>query len=313
MFEESIYSINNSFYDSFCTHDGLILRYGFWPRRDAFKTGVMVLLGGRSEYTEKYFETIDDLCSRGYDVFSFDWRGQGLSSRIIPDSTKGHVQTFEHYIRDLDDFLKAVVYPHSDSRVYILAHSMGGHITLRFLENYSHQVKKAVLLAPMINISTFPLPQIAIYNFSKNMVRLGHAHRIVIGSGIDTSILHDFSRNRLTSDMKRYKRNLQYVKYDQRLLIKGVTFGWFKAAFDSISLMEQKDFGRHIRIPVLICQAGQDRVVCNKSLNRFVRKLPNHVLVTIKEAKHEILQERDNLRNRFWCEFDNFMDEKINS
>ena len=43
--------------------------------------GTIVLLTGRSDYMERYFETMRDLVARGFCVASFDWRGQGGSDR----------------------------------------------------------------------------------------------------------------------------------------------------------------------------------------------------------------------------------------
>ena len=44
---------------------------------------------------EKYFETIQELLDRGFNVICFDWRGQGLSDRMIIDTSKQYIEDFK--------------------------------------------------------------------------------------------------------------------------------------------------------------------------------------------------------------------------
>ena len=65
----------------------------------------VALFQGRAEFIEKYFETIDDLLARGFEVVTLDWRGQGGSERELANPRKGHVDDFAQYQRDLSVFL----------------------------------------------------------------------------------------------------------------------------------------------------------------------------------------------------------------
>lgn len=58
------------------THDGRRLRAAIF-RVQGQARGTIALLQGHNEFIEKYFETIDDLRARGFDVATFDWRCQG--------------------------------------------------------------------------------------------------------------------------------------------------------------------------------------------------------------------------------------------
>ncbi len=58
------------------TRDGMRLRAAIWlPVGEA--RGTCLLMQGRAEFIEKYFETVADLLARGFAVVAFDWRGQG--------------------------------------------------------------------------------------------------------------------------------------------------------------------------------------------------------------------------------------------
>ena len=92
------------------TPDGVTLRFGRWEP-PAGRRGTVVVLQGRAEYIEKYFETVRDLRARGFAVATFDWRGQGLSERALADRHKGHVKNFAQYATDLEAFMEQVVLP----------------------------------------------------------------------------------------------------------------------------------------------------------------------------------------------------------
>src|SRR5579863_8452173 len=78
------------------TPDGVMLRFArFEP--PAGRRGTVCVFAGRTEWIEKYFETVRDLRTRGFAVAILDWRGQGLSTRALGDPRKGHVGSFAEY------------------------------------------------------------------------------------------------------------------------------------------------------------------------------------------------------------------------
>ena len=85
------------------TPDGAELRFARWDSTSA--KGTVCVFGGRGEFIEKYLETIGELRRRGFAVAVMDWRGQGHSSRQLPDPRKGHVENFAEYETDLETFL----------------------------------------------------------------------------------------------------------------------------------------------------------------------------------------------------------------
>jgi len=68
--------------------DGVGLRYARWHPPPGRK-GTVCLFQGRTEFIEKYFETVRELRARGFAVAMLDWRGQGLSERALSDPRKG--------------------------------------------------------------------------------------------------------------------------------------------------------------------------------------------------------------------------------
>src|ERR1700710_2495060 len=66
----------------FTTIDNMRLRYARWPKTAGAQKGTVCLVQGRTEFIEKYFETVADFQARGFAVATFDWRGQGGSQRL---------------------------------------------------------------------------------------------------------------------------------------------------------------------------------------------------------------------------------------
>ena len=95
----------------------------------------IVIANGRGEFIEKYTEVIGELNALGLDVWTLDWRGQGLSSRLTTNPQMGFVASFDDYISDLDLMMKGVVLERLRTRnpPILLGHSMGGNIAMRYV------------------------------------------------------------------------------------------------------------------------------------------------------------------------------------
>ena len=155
------------------THDGLRLRYAVFRTQTAVAHGTVVLLHGRSEYIEKYFETIRDLTAKGLWVATYDLRGQGGSPRLIRKRNHGHLRRFSDYERDLDTFLEKVVLPDTRLPFYMLAHSTGGLIALSAAPYLSTRIERMVLSAPFLGLIGQAASQGVIRSVSGALCALG--------------------------------------------------------------------------------------------------------------------------------------------
>ncbi|HVZ28370.1 MAG TPA: alpha/beta hydrolase, partial [Rhizomicrobium sp.] len=150
-----------------CFEPGFLEVDGFRLRTARFdagsqQRGVCVVLNGQTEFIEKYFEVIDELRGRGFAVAALDWRGQGGSSRLLPEHPlRVHIRDFEEYDRDLGAFMDRIVAPllAKGQRPIALAHSMGGHILLNYMQGRPDAFAAAALCAPMLMFSTRGQPR----------------------------------------------------------------------------------------------------------------------------------------------------------
>lgn len=306
-FDMKIWDMGNTPFGFLQARDGIRLRYGCWPFPGQGGGGAVAVLGGRAEFMEKYLETIGELNTRGFHVFSLDWRGQGLSDRLLPDRSRGYVRTFRDYVADLKLFLDEVVRPNSTGPLILVAHSMGATVVLHYLRQFPPGVHKAVLLSPMIEFRTNPVPYAIAKGYCLMLAKLGKAHCNIPSLRRNESFRGSFTGNCLTHDTVRYHRVRRALQENPHLLISGVTYGWLAASFQAIDAIRRPGFVQTLQTPILVVTAGEDRVVCNDAAGRLVARLPASHSVCIEGAYHEILQEKDEIRSQFWQAFDRFI------
>ena len=289
--------------------DGVELRYARWDATRGPRRGTVCLFQGRGEFIEKYFEVVADLRRRGFAVATMDWRGQGGSTRLLSNPNKGHVRSFAQFDRDLAHFMKEIVLPDCPAPYVALAHSMGGHILLRNAALPGSWFSRMVLGAPMIAIAESALG--ASYSASRTYAEILCA--IGLGStyvrkGNDTPIeLEPFEDNVLTSDRDRYNRNRLILEAAPELGLGSPTVAWLRAALRSIARLTAPDYPLKVEVPLLLFAAGMDNVVSTTAIKEFAVQLKVGTHVLIPQARHEILQEVDEVRQRFWAAFDAYL------
>src|SRR6476620_3394623 len=206
------------------TSDGAVLRFArFDP--PAGRKGTLVVLQGRAEFIEKYFEVVHDARARGFAVALLDWRGQGLSERGLANPRKGHVYDFTEYDRDLEAFVKEIVLPDCPAPYYALGHSMGAAVLIRSVQHGRRWFDRIVLSAPMIK-----LVRAAGTRYARGTARflrlVGMGSRYVPGGGGTPINTLPFAGNRLTSDPVRYARTAAIIEADAALAIGSPTVAW---------------------------------------------------------------------------------------
>lgn len=296
----------------FRAKDGAVIRYAWWRSEGAQQFGTVVYFNGRTEFIEKNLETIQDLRARGFDVWTLDWRGQGLSQRALNNRHKGHIEDYSQYLGDLKLFFRDYVDPKARGRLILLAHSMGGHIALRLLHDAPDRFERAVLSAPLVDLYG---DNLIVRSIVKLLSWFGAwpalARAYIPGTGDYGREARRFENNKLTSDKERFDHMHDQIDAKPDLALGGPTPAWLRATRRSIAILNEPAYAQAIRTPVLLVSASGDRVVSNKAQKALRAKMPNCRLKTIEGARHEILIERDELRDQFWQLFDDFVQEAV--
>jgi lysophospholipase len=289
------------------TADGVLLRAARFPaqRGIAFK-GTVCLFQGRGEFIEKYIETICDLTARGFDVATLDWRGQGGSQRGLRSARRGHIRHFDDFQRDLDVFMENFVRPDCRPPFFALAHSMGGAIVLEGARRRTTWWDRVVLSAPMVGLPGMG-GATATQRIAATCAALGLGRLFIPGGSGRGSYAGAFERNVLTGDAGRYARVRALEREAPHLLIGSPTIGWLKAAHGAMALFQDPERISQIRTPTLFVAAGADRVVSNRATAVLASQMRTAKVVTLPDARHEILMERDAIRGAFLSAFNAFV------
>ena len=268
--------------------------------------GLIVIVNGQSEPWLKYAEVFYDLYQKGYSIYSYDHRGQGLSPHLAPHNSQiGHVDHFIEYTLDLNEFIEKVIKPvHPQAKnLFLLAHSMGGGISSEYLELYPSPFQAIVLNAPMLRINTKPYPEKvarAIVAVSKT---IGLGARYALGKH-DYDCNGSFETNKVTGSPDRWWMNNYICKTYPQTTIGGPSSGWVNE-----SMRETKTIRANtskIKANILMYQAGLDQFVVNAAENDACSEIQTCHIVSFPNAQHEILMEKDSIRDSAFQQIDSF-------
>ncbi len=285
---------------------GIRLRWARWEPNAGSGCRDVLLLNGRSEFVEKYDETAERLTGVGCRVWSLDWRGQGLSTRLLANRQKGHINDYATHVRDLRAFLERVRVDGGDPTL-VIAHSMGGHIACRYLmDTPGHGFQRLVLCAPMIapRFSRWQAPLVAA--LTPLACRAGLRDAYALGQGDWDAVRQSFEGNPLTHDRVRFDWLVDLLRRRPELRLGGVTWGWLAATHASTAHLVAPGHAERLSLPCLIVRAGEETIVDNVRIADFAARLPDVTLHDIPNARHEILRETDAVRADFWRAFDRF-------
>jgi lysophospholipase len=291
--------------DTLKTSDGVRLRFARW-QPPAGRRGTVCIFQGRSEWIEKYFETVRDLRARGFAVATLDWRGQGLSERMLGDPHKGYVRDFSEYDTDLEAFMREIVLPDCPPPLFALGHSTGATVLIRAAYRGHRWFDRVVLSAPLIGLGRAGATPAA--SAIVRALRLAGFGSMYVPGGSSTVIeTRPFVGNILTSDPVRYARNAAILAAEPGLALGSPTVAWVDSAFRAMRTIRERSYGARIRQPMLIVSAGLDVVVSNAAIEDFAASLHSGSHLVVVGAKHELLMEQDRYRSQFWAAFDAFV------
>jgi lysophospholipase len=283
--------------------DGARLRVFTWQGRGR---GTVFLFNGRTEFVEKYFEVVAELLARGFAVVSMDWRGQGLSTRMLADRRKGHIDDFATFDDDLAHVM-AKTAPGFPKPWIAVAHSMGGSILIRAAHDHPEWFAGVVFSAPMLGLRFgSPTLERSIRAAAVTLDTLGFGTRYVPGGNAKAADEIPFEMNILTHDETRYARLQALIRAEPKLGLGAATVRWLRAGFRAVDMAARPGWLAEIATPILICEAERDGLIASEALQHAAFHLQAGELVTIDGSKHEILIEQDPMRAQFWGAFDRF-------
>jgi len=270
--------------------------------------GSILFLPGRGDFYEKYLETLEQWHRAGWRVTASDWRGQGASGRLGNDAVTGHIADFSIWVDDLatlwESWKAQTPGPH-----VLAAHSMGGHIVLRALEEKRVDPDAVVLSAPMLGFTNQPLPLSAMHWIARTMTRIGDPKRPAWKWSEKPGEVPATRINLLTHDKDRYDDELWWRDTRPDLVMGPGSWGWVERAYASMRHIFAPGLLESVETPVLLVGTSNDKLVEIKAIREAARRLPRGELLMFgEEARHEILREADPVRSRTLAVIAEFLD-----
>lgn len=246
----------------------LRLHYRAWEVAEP--RAALIVAHGLFEHGRRYEEFAAFMAAHGFSCFILDLRGHGAS-----EGRRGHARSFALLLQDLDRFRREVqgLVP-VDLPLFLVGHSLGGLVGLRYLEEYEDVFQGAVITSPWLGTA------------------VGVPRWQVLAAAVLNHILPAFpfpfrlDPDDLTRDPERaadYR--------DDPKIHSTITPRLFTETSSAIETALRR--GDRIGVPVLFLLAGADKIVDTARSLAFARSLPSeNITVEVLDGQyHELLQE----------------------
>jgi acylglycerol lipase len=176
----------------FASRDGQQLYQEVWPAAGEARATV-VSVHGYGEHCGRYQNPVQELHARGFEVFTFDYRGHGQAG-----GRRGHIDHFAEYLDDVDRALE-LARARGPRPLFLLGHSLGGLIAARYVIERGKDLTGLVLSSPFMGLKAkLPALKLAIgRKASKWMPRLTLKNDLDLGAlSRDPAVGEAYARDR---------------------------------------------------------------------------------------------------------------------
>lgn len=279
----------------FTGKDGTRLAYA-WVDGDPALPPVVVSVGLGESYLH-YKEIVYDLMAEGdfrQSFFVFDLRSQGLSQKLAPDEGLFHIESFDDYVTDLEIFIESIVKPKYPEAPRIMAHSTGGLIAFILLSRRPELAERVIYVAPLFGLNYGGTPNWLMKILARTLSVVGFHNKAIPfrGQGLN----RPFAQNQLTYSEQRYDRMLDLRTLSAFKKSSGPSIGFVVATQAALSTAIAK--AESYKTPSVVLTADEDAYVSTPESERYCKAMSDCEYVAFKNARHVLLHERDEVRDR---------------
>ena len=233
---------------------------------------IVLLIHGWGEHSGHHEELIRSLNDEGFGVYAPDMRGFGHSQ-----GQRGYISEFADYLYDLYLLIGIIKKIHTETKLFVIGHSMGGLIVTRLVQVYQNDIafNGLVLSAPLFKL-VLDVPKIKIKVgefFSKWVPRLSLPNKIPV--------------EKLTHDPEKAAEIEQDPLFHWQANSR-----WFTEVTREMETVVKK--ANTIKLPILILHSREDEVNSIAGSKIFLKNLENKENKQLKELegmKHNIFDE----------------------
>ncbi len=256
-------------YESFRSADDLKIFYRKYHAGS--EKARMIIAHGLGEHSGRYDNVVERLLPMGVSVWAPDHRGHGQS-----DGRRGHIDSFSQYLEDLRKLVEiARDGMAEDVKIFLLGHSLGGLIALRFAAGFPEMVDGVIISSPALGV-TVDVPVVKAF-----------AGKIMSTLWPTLSLSNELDASKISHDEEVVRAYM-----NDPLVHDQVSARWFT---EFLSAMEAA--GRsatEIKVPLLMQLAGDDHLTSADASKRFFESLGSvdKTLYVYEGLYHEIYNGR---------------------
>jgi lysophospholipase len=210
--------------------------HNMWTWEVENAKGVMVIIHGAGEHHGRYEWLRERWNEEGFHVIMGDLPGQGVTTR-----RRGHIRSFKEYIEAIEGWIEeAQTY---DLPIFLLGHSMGALTAIRALQIRSLPVWGVILSSPALGLKEQP-----------------PAFKDVLSKGLNKLMPGKLVQSPLVIENVTRNQRLWREHKEDKLYVKKVSVRWYRQFVEAMNLAF-KDMDKFPDVPLLILQAGEDKVI----------------------------------------------------
>jgi alpha-beta hydrolase superfamily lysophospholipase len=270
----------------FTGQGGLRLYWQAWIPEGEVRA-VLILSHGYGEHGGRYAGFAEHFLRRGYAIYALDHRGHGRS-----EGPRGHCGRFAEFVADLHAFRVRVEEEQRGKPLVLVGHSMGGLIAIRYLLAHDQGLAGAVLSSPTLGLSEEPPRWLQLLGRILSLI----APRTSFQGNVKPEFLsHD------TAVGRAYAADpLVHGRASARFFVE---FKW--------AMGNAQERAAEIRLPILILQAGDDRLVDARAVAEFAGKVGKEwkEFHLYSELYHELFNETE--KEKVFADVETWLEKRL--
>jgi len=250
--------------------DGIRL---YWQRRapEGEPTAVLLFIHGLAEHSGRYSHVMDHFAGRGFDCWALDYRGHGQSPGL-----RVHVDHFGEFLTDIRAAHGLVREENPGRPLFLVGHSQGGLITLRYTLAHPEDLSGIVVSSPFLGLHPDARPNPLLRFVARLLSAV--APRLMLSKPPDASLLsHD--------------PQVPAAYLADPLVSRTVSARWFTEVMAAHA--DTHDRAAELRVPALVMQSGDDRLADPEATRNWAAAAPAELVEYVEwdGLYHEMFNE----------------------
>ena len=278
------------------------------PKGDSAAKATVVLFHGYGEHSLRYLHVTEHLTENGFRVVGMDHAFHGRDK-----SFKGYkitqLDNMDVFFEDAAACLQMVSESFPEHPMFVLAHSMGGLISMKACLKLQGEAEKYRLRGIVFSAPAFHVPPIAgaisLYSsFTEGFT--GFAQRLAPGMKMNGVTIKNLTREKKVVEANK-KDDLCFgdrgsLKFFRNMILE-----------TKRSLYKGEGDGAKFKIPFVIFQGSKDKAVSPKGSKKFFEncKIEDKEYVEMKGCFHEVLNEIEPHRSEMMNKMVDWMTKRI--